>query len=174
MRWLAAAVLLLGACFLAQADDQASAGRVSDAQLFALLQGLGLDSQKTSDTLFRTSVRHDHWTLPVHFSLSRSGERIWIYAFLGEIKDPEKAPAGRLIQLLGAHDEIAPAHFYLTDGGKRLHIGIAADNRAVTPPTLRNELEQLCAAVSATADRWDVGNWTPPGTIEEKKAPDGK
>lgn len=178
MRKIAVVLALLGTLALSwvQADDEPAAGtpptpavadpgRLTDPQLFSLLQGLGVEPTKLSEVSFRVTVKQDAWTVPVQFALSRSEDRIWITAFLGEVKEAELVPAAALRALLSAYEKIAPAHFFLKEGGRKLHVGMAIDNRGVTAAVLRRDLDHLCAAIRATAEIWDAAPWT--GAVAE-------
>ncbi len=148
-------------------------GRLTDADLFAMLDGLGVEPVKVNEAVFRVTVRQDGWTVPVQFALSRSEEKVWMTAFLGGVSDPEQASASSLRALLTAYEAVAPAHFFLKDGGLKLHLGMALDNRAVTPAALRRDLDHLCAGIRATADLWNAPPWNGVGRARKTDAGGG-
>jgi hypothetical protein len=91
------------------------------------------------------------FNVPVGFEVSKSGRYIWTTANLGESKLSGDAALSALKRI----GEIQPTSIWITAKGL-LMIGIAIDNRDVTPAHLKFVTDKLGEDVGKTADIWQV------------------
>lgn len=145
----------------------ATNGKLVTADLPALLQGLGYETEKVGDTAYRFTVTRGKWSFKINISISANQKKVWMSSYLAEIPDIDKVPAGPLAKLMQSNADIGPASFYLTDDAsstakqqKWLKIGYALDNHAITPAFFREEMEWFCDRMVETADLWDISKWT--------------
>jgi hypothetical protein len=90
---------------------------------------------------------------------SGNGSVIWVYAFLGKIPDPAKAPAEKLLGLLGANS--ANGFFVYMSQSQLLSIQRDVANSNVTPSVLRRALTNLSGSMTRTNDLWKEGALAP-------------
>jgi hypothetical protein len=142
---------------------------IDDDALLTMLRDMGYDPKvdKTADgaAIYTLIVKQDTWTKVVEVSLSPNKRKVWLSAPLPSIP-AEKVTGGPLLALLQENWDLAPAHFRVYKPGKpgnMLSLGLAVDNRDITPQVLRQELDFMLGAISRTHPLWDVAKWPSAG-----------
>ncbi len=104
---------------------------------------------------FEISISTPAFNVPLGVEISKSGRFIWASASLGESK---LTGDGALAVLKKAQD-IQPTSLWITSKGI-LMIGMAIDNREVTPAYLKYVFEKIAADVGATSSLWQAASST--------------
>jgi len=141
-----AAVTLFAAPLTAAADP------LTYPALKAMVAGMGFDAKEigtATEPKFTIDVKAGTFNVPVGFEVSKSGRYIWTTANLGE----SKLSGDAAISALKRIGEIQPTSIWITAKGL-LMIGIAIDNRDVTPAHLKFVTDKLGEDVGKTSDIW--------------------
>lgn len=174
--WIAltlTAGLAIGSGLLASARAQDPAPQNSQPltkeDLPKWLTNLGYGPEDRGNGVYVVPIERDGWTFRVRTSISSNQKKVWLSAFLGTVADPAKLPPGVLAKVLVANDQIGPAHFYFCGcktcqekTEKELNVAVALDNRGLTPPTLRKEIDDFCSTIKSTAEVWQATQQKPP------------
>lgn len=100
---------------------------------------------------FEATVVTADFNVPIGFEVTKSGRYIWTTASLGDSKlDGERA-----LSLLKRGQEIQPTQFWINSKGV-LMIGLAIDNREITPAHIKFVMEKLSADLGKMKDIWQV------------------
>lgn len=123
--------------------------------LKSMVEGMGHEVKETSSTpgseKFEVTITTDAFNVPLGLEVSKSGRYVWCAASLGKSTlSPDRARM--LLQRAGG---VQPTSFWITDSGD-LKIGVAIDNREVTPAHMKFVMEKLAADVGSTADLWQA------------------
>lgn len=153
MRFSARAAL--AAVVVAFAPMTAAADPLTYAGVRTMVEGMGHETADVSTTpgeeKFEVVINTEGFKVPVGFEVSKSGRYIWCTAFLGK----STLNGERALALMKRGGSVQPTSFWLTDKDE-LKIGIAIDNREVTPAHLKFVMEKLAADVGKTADLWQA------------------
>jgi hypothetical protein len=88
--------------------------------------------------------------VPIAYEFSPSKNFIWLTVNLGKPKgDTSVANAN----LLKRNTDIQPCQFYITASGA-LMLGLAIENRGLTPAIMRRHTDKVVSDVSSTATLW--------------------
>ncbi len=166
---LAGAVSVAGASLLARpvpafADDAKGGKALDFASLGKMLDGLGYGPKKAGEA-YDVVQELGGGSYDLRIEISGSRKKLWITAFLLEVKEPDRVPADRWRALAAKNFSIQPAQFYLT-AWNGLHMGYAIDNRGVTAGILRNDIQFLAEQLHATRDVWEESAWVFPAETE--------
>ena len=145
----------LAAAVIAFAPMTAAADPLNYAGVRTMVEGMGHTTSDVSKTpgeeKFEVVITTEGFTVPLGFEVSKSGRYIWCTAFLGK----STLDGARALALLKRGGSVQPTTFWMTDKDE-LKIGIAIDNRDVTPAHLKFVMEKLAADVGKTADVWQA------------------
>lgn len=145
----------LAAMAIAFAPMTAAADPLTYAGVRTMVEGMGYTPADVSTTpgaeKFEVVIVTDGFNVPVGFEVSKSGRYIWCTAFLGK----STLTGERALALMKRGGSVQPTSFWLTDKDE-LKIGIAIDNREVTPAHLKFVMEKLAGDVGKTADIWQA------------------
>lgn len=136
----------------------AIAAQVTFDELQGMVAGMGYTTKPLPPaeggpaTKFEFTVVTSEFNVPMGLEVSKSGRYIWCTASLGEFKKGGDAA----LELLKQNASLQPTSFWLTSKGF-LMIGIAIDNREVTPEHLRFVFDKLAADVGKSAAVWNAG-----------------
>ena len=123
------------------------------AGLRAMVEGMGYETKTLTDSgeqsLFEVTLSAGGFDIPVAFEVSKSTRYVWVRANLG--KQPLTGEDG--LALLRKTSEIQPAFFWVTSSGL-LYLGMAVDNREITPAHMRFVMEKVVNDVANTAEAW--------------------
>ncbi len=158
---LSAALVL--ACFslntaAAQGPAPSTPETVTPESLPQTFINLGYEPKDLGDRAWYVLVERSGYTLPVRCALSSDGSKLWFSSKLGMV-DPDRLPSRIYRGLLSR--ETGTARFYLCDCGdcekrpeKELFLSQQIPNRYLTPPHLRQELENFCSNAIRLEGLW--------------------
>lgn len=145
----------LAAAVIAFMPMTAAADPLTYAGVKAMVQGMGYTatdiSTKPGEEKFEIVVVTDGFDVPLGFEVSKSSRFIWCTAFLGKSTlDGERALA-----LMKRLSGVQPTSFWLTENDD-LKVGMAIDNRDVTPAYLKYVVEKVANDVGNMSDVWQA------------------
>lgn len=145
----------------AHANPQ-SVDRLDAAGLKTMVMGFGYEIKELSGEVdkekWEIQTKTEALNIPVACELSASKNYIWLTVSFGDApKADSPGSAAKYEKLLKATFASQPSHFYITTKGF-LMLGIAIENRAVTPADLRRSLDKIVADVGKTQDAWGSGD----------------
>lgn len=107
-------------------------------------------SQGTDTPKFEIQTKSGTFNVPLGLEVSPSGRFVWVSANLGQ----KTLTGEQALSILRRGTSVQPTQFWYTDKGN-LMIGMAIDNRDVTPAYLRFVLDKVGADVASTQDIWN-------------------
>lgn len=138
---------------MAAAALPALAEPLTYAQLKTMVENMGYTpneiSKNAEGSIFEVTVSTASFNVPIAFEVSKSTRYIWARASLG----PSKLTGEKALEALKKNAETQPTVFWITASGN-LVIGMAIDNREVTPAHLRFVIDKVAADVGATSSVW--------------------
>lgn len=152
MKRFVAAIALASAVWLAPV---AAADPLDYDKLTAMVAAMGhspkpmTKTDGTPATKFEITITTSGFNVPMGLEVSPSGRYIWCTASLGA----SKLTGDDAIAALKKIGSIQPTTFWLTSADI-LMIGIAVDNRDVTPEHLKFIFDKLAGDVGSTASIW--------------------
>jgi hypothetical protein len=150
---VAGVVLAMAICGLSMAPVEARAQTaLDDAGLEKVLTAMGLQPKPLSHG-FLVTVSKDKFTIPVQFVLSSDKTKLGLNANLGLV-DEGKVSAAQWMALMAANEDIDPSAFYYDLKLKKLYLHRTVDNRSLTAPILRTQLDNFAANARSTAPLW--------------------
>lgn len=99
---------------------------------------------------YEVSITTTGFNVPISYEISPSTNFIWLIANLGKPKDETSTANAALLKQNG---KIQPCQFYITEKGN-LMMGLAVENRGLTPAIMRRHTEKITNDVSNTASYW--------------------
>lgn len=145
----------IAVCVLAALPMTAAADPLTYPALKTMVEGMGYTpnelSKTTDEPKFEVTITTTGFNVPIGFEITKSGRYIWCTAYLGK----STLNGERALALLKRGPTVQPTSFWLTSSDD-LKIGIAIDNRDVTPAHLKFIIEKLAADVGSTADIWQA------------------
>lgn len=144
--------MMAAACMAAVATLPANADPVTFPQLKEMVTNMGYTpTESASGTLFEISLTTENFNVPIGFEVSASGRYIWARTTLGDFS----GEGDKAIELLKSNASKQPVMFWLTSANV-LVLGMAIDNRDVTPEHLRFAMDKIADTVDETAAIWNV------------------
>jgi hypothetical protein len=126
--------------------------RLMPSALGAMLRMMGYEPESSNvSENFTIRIMHNNWETVITVSVSPNRQILWL-ACAFTIAEPDRTPNATWMKLLGENFNIGPAHFALQ--GNVLQLQQPFDNRGVTPPRLRQQIEQFDAILRQTATLW--------------------
>jgi hypothetical protein len=171
---LAAAVP--GAMSVAQAQEAAARGQLTDESLGTLLKAMGLEAKlfdKRYDFVFKANVNNEEWQLSMSTVLSLDGSVVWIMAWLDELpRSAADVPRTALLRLLADNDKLGKGKFFAyIASNRRFVLQRVLPNSNITSASFRADLDDLGATVVSTHPHWSVGNWSSPSQPDPSSTP---
>lgn len=121
--------------------------------LSEFLQNLGYEVKELGEGAFEFQTTEGDLTIYVVTNISKSGQKVWMTINLGDMPEAERNDAPRLLGFLRSNAEIQPTHFFVR--GDNLRIGVAMDNRGITPAMYRKQVDALAETVFKTRKLWE-------------------
>lgn len=153
MKVLARAAVIAG--LIAFTPMAAVADPLTYGGLKSMVENMGHTLKEISTTpggeKFEVTISAGGFDVPVGFEVAKSTRYVWCTAYLGK----STLTGERAIALLSRGGSVQPTSFWITDKGD-LKIGMAIDNRDITPAHLKFVMEKLAADVGSTADVWQA------------------
>jgi hypothetical protein len=122
-------------------------------QLRTMVENMGMEPQK-GEGGFTIKLEEGGYDLPTWVSLSESKQKVWMTINLTEVEKVDRQPVSWFKEILKASNEAGPAHFYL--GEKWMSLGLAIDNRGLTPTILRQEMNFLAKQTMSHKAIWEL------------------
>lgn len=136
----------------------ASAGvKLNDENIPAFFANLGYEVKKTESGNYELDTKRGTFRLYTNLMIDEDTGKVWMYAYLREIKGEMVVPSECLMKLLEANLKIGPTHFYVSKN--KIFIGRAFENENVTAAKFRQEFDAFFADCQTTEDLWTVDNW---------------
>jgi hypothetical protein len=153
----------------AQAQEPATATRITEDQLGQMIAALGLQPDKKLqrfDFAFQAQLEDQQWELSMSAVLSQDGASLWIMAWLDELpKASADVPRTALLRLLAQNDQLGDGKFFAyIPNNRRFVLQRSIPNDNMTSAKLRLFLQDLGSSVVETYPIWSVSNWNPTGT----------
>lgn len=126
--------------------------RLDAPKLKTVIEGLGYEvtylNKEEGKEKFQFKVTKSGFDIPIAAEFSASKNYIWLTVFLGASK-----PTLKFEEMLKQNFKIQPCLFYITEKGN-LMMGIATDNRSVSPAVMKRNLEKLAEDAANTSELW--------------------
>lgn len=148
-------LLLLSFIFLvplfgkAQSCDPLDAARLKDMliQMGYTVKDIGTEVGKEK---YQVDIKTSSFNVPLGYEISPSKNYIWLTANLGKPKDSTSTVNSDMLKQNG---KIQPCQFYITSKGI-LMMGLAVENRGLTPAIMRRHTDKITGDVSSTSALW--------------------
>lgn len=130
-----------------------STERITSEKLGVMLRNFGYEIRNTGTTkspVYRFTEKRYGLTVPVYVSLSFDKSTLWIRSSV--IRLPEKPDAGYLAKLMSSR--LGKTHFVIQ--GRLLRIRRPVDNIAITPKSIRKQLNMFLADIKRTRNDWTI------------------
>ncbi len=141
------------ACAMGAAAMPAMADPLTYAQLKALVEGMGYtpsDLTKNPESpIFEVTLTTANFKIPLAMEVSKSGRYVWVRATLGA----SKLTGDGALAMLKKQAELQPTMFWINSGGSLL-VGMAVDNRDITPAHMRFVMDKVAADIDSTSALW--------------------
>lgn len=128
-------------------DEKLDAAKLKDMVVNLGYEVKALNTEQGKEK-WQFSVSKGGYDVPIGVEISPSTNYIWLTISFGEVKKDAKFE-----ELLKKNGEIQPANFYITKKGF-LMMGLAIDNRKVTPATMKRCVDLVAQDTADTADLW--------------------
>lgn len=159
-------VVLLGVVFavlmgipllgLSEGQDQATASW-DFVRLNRAMEELGYETTVTKTPAGRDTgeivIERANLRIPVSYSLSGSGNYIWLTVKLKTAIAEPSTKGEQLLALLKSNFSVQPCQFYIPENGA-LMFGLAMENRSLTNAALRRAVEKVVADVVGQKAAW--------------------
>ncbi len=99
---------------------------------------------------YQVDINTSSFNVPVGYELSPSKNYVWLTANLGKAKDSTSTINAAMLKQNGI---IQPCQLYVTSKGI-LMMGLAVENRGLTPAIMRRHTDKLTGDVSSTSALW--------------------
>ena len=133
------------------------AKRLAGAPDLAQLIGqAGLDAKAVSENVVSTKVQHESWSFPALVTTSDDKNQVILILLLSVLKDDQQVPADKLLELMNASRDHAPAFFAYSSKRKRVELYRTLDNQDISPDQLRGEIARLAEGAAQTQDLWKL------------------
>lgn len=133
----------------AQSCDPIDALKLKDMliQMGYTVKDIGTEVGKEK---YQVDIKTSSFNVPLGYEISPSKNYIWLTANLGKPKDSTSTVNADMLKQNG---KIQPCQFYITSKGI-LMMGLAVENRGLTPAIMRRHTDKITADVSSTSTLW--------------------
>lgn len=139
------------------------------SRLANLLRQKDLEAKELTDRVVSTQAHSDVGTFPVLVTMSADQQQVWLVLILRTLKEESTLPHDKLLALLTANRQFAPAYFSYSPKQKRLEIHRALSNQYITADQLRTEINRLGEIARDTETTWNNG--APPREVPSVTKP---
>ena len=144
--------VMILACAVGATAMPAMADPLTHTQVKWMVEGMGYPTKevgKADSPLLEVTLTTANFTIPLGFEVSKSGRYVWVRATLGA----SKLTGEQALAVLKKQGELQPTMFWLNNSGILL-IGMAIDNRDITPAHLKFVMDKIAADIDSTASLW--------------------
>ncbi|MEZ6122222.1 MAG: hypothetical protein R3C49_03475 [Planctomycetaceae bacterium] len=149
-----------GSVFQSESSNSASGvpERItSGEQLRDMLQTAGFTAKLENSRQVTTEKVLDPWTLPVLVEISDDETQVSILLGLNVIDDVDRQlPADRLLKLMAASSQYAPAMFVYSSDRERTELRLTMKNQDLSGQFLRDEINRLAVIARDTSETWSL------------------
>lgn len=149
---LLASAIVIGFVPRTSATANQDSEKLTPAKLNEMVVGLGYEPKalntEEGKEKWEVKLTKGGLDVPIGYELSPSKNYIWLTVFVGA-----SSPSTKFEELLKKNGEIQPVNFYITAKGN-LMLGLAIDNRNVTPATMRRCLDLISQDTADTEAIW--------------------
>lgn len=128
-------------------------GKADVAGLKKMVENMGYETKMLNSEVgkekFEFKITKGGFDVPIGAEVSASGNYIWFTVFLGEAGNDTLKHSN----LLKENAKIQPNFFYITSKGS-LMLGVATDNRGITPTVVKRITDKLSDDVGGTSKVW--------------------
>ncbi len=103
--------------------------------------------------LFEITLTTASFNVPIGFEVTGSGRYVWARTTLGQFDLSDEAA----VDLLKSNSTTQPVMFWITSSNQ-LVVGMAIDNRDITPEHLRFVMDKIASTVDQTAPIWNAAD----------------
>lgn len=139
------------------------------------LREAGFDAKELDERTLSTKAKADTWSFPVIITASEDQKQLWVVLMLSVIKDEKQVPADKLLALMSANRQYAPAYFSYSAKHKRTELYRSFNSQEVTSDLLKEEINKLASIAKETQSLWSFASTNPPAppatTIPSTTAP---
>jgi hypothetical protein len=139
-------------------------------ELAALVSQAGLDPKAVSENVVSTKIHHQSWSFPALVTTTDDRSQVVLVLLLSVVKDDQQLPAAKLLELMNANRDHAPAFFAFSAKRKRVELHRTLDNSGVTSEQLREEINRLAEIAASTQSLWKVAETPTAKTDSAPKA----
>lgn len=129
--------------------------QLSALQLKDMITGLPYEvkalNEEPGKEKYEFKVTTGEFDVPIAAEISPSRNYIWLTVYLGDAPKPDSPKCHALLQ---RNFRVQPCQFYITERGA-LMLGMAMENRGVTPAILSRTIKKVSEDVAGTADVWN-------------------
>ena len=140
-------------------------------QLSELLRDAGFESKELAERTFATQAKLDTGTLPVVVTVSDDQKQLSVALMLSVVKDEKQIPVDKLLALMTANQQYAPAYFSYSTQHKRTELLRSFNSHEVTSDLLKKEINHLASIAKETQTLWNFANSTPAISSPAKSVP---
>jgi len=126
------------------------------ARLGEMLRDAGYEPAEFSPLIVSTKMQIDQVTIPVVLTLSADQSQLEVMLLLGSAKDEKQLPADKLLTLLAANRQHAPAYFSYSEKNKRTELHRELSNQGMSSEVLKAELTKLNTIAKETQAAWNI------------------
>lgn len=155
----------------APAEQRPSDGRGGVETIMAAVKEAGFEPKQLSAQVISTKVQLDKWSFPVLVTTAEDKQEVVLVMLLSVVKDQQQLPSAKLLELLSASREHAPAYFAYSSKRQRIELYRTLENRTPSAELLKTEINRLATIAKATEGLWNLGNAAaaPPATTSPAK-----
>ncbi|HRI25036.1 MAG TPA: hypothetical protein PLZ45_10175 [Ferruginibacter sp.] len=147
-------LVILSICMFPVSSQAQTCEALDARKLKEMLIGMGLTvkdlNTEAGKEKYEVSLSAGGFNIPVGYEISPSGNFVWLTANLGKPKD---ATSTMNAELLKQNANIQPCQFYISGKGN-LMMGLAIENRGLTPAIMRRHTDKFSGDVSKTSSYW--------------------
>lgn len=129
--------------------------RLSGGPALAEIVGqTGLDAKIVGENVVSTKVQHESWSFPALVTTSEDRDQVVLILLLSVVQDEQQLPAGKLLELMNANRDQAPAFFAFSSKRKRIELYRTLENNGLTADQIRREIGRLAEIAVQTQPLW--------------------
>lgn len=144
-----------------EAPAQPNPPPVAGNSLAAVVRAAGFEPREVSAQMVQTKVPLDKFSFPALISASEDKDEVVLVLLLSVVNDESQLPSGKLLELLNASREHAPASFAYSSKRKRIELYRTLDSRTPSAEQLRKELTRLAEIARSTHSLWNLTAQSP-------------
>ncbi|WP_153558983.1 type III secretion system chaperone [Roseimaritima sediminicola] len=153
--------------------------RISGASsLETALRAAGFETKSLDTRVVATEIKRGKWTIPVRVTVFIDEDQLefsLLLKTLGKNLPETQVPVDKVLELMAANRNFAPAFFAYDASIKRIELRRRTDNRSVTPERLRRWLEELAEIAVEKEPAWNLSHKAKPsGTQKPSPNSDSK